>query len=220
VAAGTGLADGGRAVRVGSGTGSASSSLPASLSPGGSAAPGGSATGVAVALGTGDAALVRDGTGTGVATGPPDAVGVTVGVTDPPEGTGTGVADGDGDVAAPTGAGLAWARPVAAIAAVPPPMIASPVTAAITQARLTRGRLLLESMCFSRIRLVRWFVGGKYGRGRGRLRRQGRNLPGCSAVYARAGETDKRGLRWLMVTRSSLSSLRRATPACGMPRTC
>jgi hypothetical protein len=167
--------------------------LPASLSPGGSAAPDGSATGVAVALGTGAATLVRDGTGTGVATGPPDAVGVAAGVTDPAEGTGTGVADGDGGVAAPTGAGLLWACPVAAIAAVPPPMSASPVTAAITQARLTRGRLLLESMCFSRIRLVRWFVGGKYGRGRGKLRRHDRNLPGRSAVYARAGEPTREG---------------------------
>jgi hypothetical protein len=174
VVGGTGRADavgdGAGTPRAGSGTGVASSSLPASLSPAGSSAPVGSGTGTAVALGTGAAdrvhdgtgtgaavALgtgaadrVHDGTGTGVATGPPDAVGIAVGEANLPEGTGTGVAGtgvAGGDVATPTcPAGPSWACPVAAIAAVPPPMRASPVTPAITQARLTRGRLLLDSM--------------------------------------------------------------------------
>jgi hypothetical protein len=218
---GAGLADGAETARVGSGIGGASSSLPESLSPGGSAAPVGSGTGVAhaVALGAGVAPLVRAGTGTGVAVrqgvgtgagvaavlrvgtgagvavGHAAAVGVTVGVADPDAATGAGAAlVADGDVTTPTcAAGWSWACPVAAIAAVPPPMSASPVTPAITQARLTRGRLLLESMCFSRIRLVVCFVGGKYGRRRRKLCRRGRNLPGRSAVYARAGEQTREG---------------------------
>ena len=187
-AVGAGLADGAATAPVGSGTGVASSSLPESLSPAGSGAPVGSATGIAGVLGTGAAVLLGDGTGAGV--GP--VVGVAVGVAEPAEATGTGVADGD--VTTPTGAaGASWTCPVAAIAAVPPPMRASPVTPAITQARLTRGRLLLESMCFSRIRLVLWFVGGKYGRRCGKLCRRGRNLPGRSAVYARAGDQKREG---------------------------
>lgn len=187
-----GLAVGAGTARVGSGTGVGSSSLPESLSPGGSAAPVGSGTGAAVAPGTGAAALVRDGTGAGVAAGSRLAVGVAVGVAGPREATGAGVADGD--VTTPTcAAGPSWDCPVAAIAAVPPPMRASPVTPAITQARLTCGRLLLESMCVSRMRLVLCFVGGKYGRRRGKLCRRGRNLPGRSAVYARTGEQTREG---------------------------
>jgi hypothetical protein len=194
-AVGAGLADGAATVPVGSGTGVASSSLPESLSPAGSGAPVGSATGVAGVLGTGAAARVRDGTGAGVAALLRDGTGAAVGVADPAEATGTGPAVvADGDVTTPTcAAGPLRACPVAAIAAVPPPMRASPVTPAITQARLTRGRLLLESMCFSRIRLVLWFVGGKYGRRCGKLCRRGRNLPGRSAVYARAGDQKREG---------------------------
>lgn len=191
LAADVGLADGAGTARVGSGTGVASSSLPESLSPGGSAAPVGSGTGAAVALGTGVAALVRDGTGAGVAAGSRLVVEVAVGLAAPAEATGTGVADGD--VTPPTcAAGPLWDCPVAAIA-VPPPMRAIPVTPAITQARLTRDRLLLESMCFSRMWLVVWFVGGKYGRRHGKLCRRGRNLPGRSAVYARTGEQKREG---------------------------
>lgn len=147
-------------------------------------APVGSGAGLAVALGTGlavvlgtgtgDAELVRDGTGAGVVLGPPDLVG-----------------DGVGVATRTCGAGASWACPVAAIAAVPPPRRASPVTPAITQARLTRGRLLLDCMFFSRMRL--WFVGGKYGRPARKLCRRARNLPGCPAVYARAGEQTREG---------------------------
>jgi RNA polymerase sigma-70 factor (sigma-E family) len=146
-------------------------------------APVGSGTGRAVALGTGlavvlgtgtgDAELVRDGTGAGVALGPPDLVG-----------------DGVGSATPTFAAGASWACPVAAIATVPPPRRASPVTPAITQARLTRGRLLLDCMCFSRMRV--WFVGGKYGQPPRKLCRRGRNLPGGSAVYARTGNRRER----------------------------
>jgi hypothetical protein len=124
-------------------------------------------------MGTGDAVLVRDGMGTG------EAVGVAVGVAmGEAVGTATGVAVG----VAVGVAGPPWACPVAAIAAVPPPSRASPVTAAITQARLTRGRLLLDSICVSRMRMRLWFVGGKYGRPSGKLCLRGRNLPGGPAV--------------------------------------
>jgi hypothetical protein len=184
-----GVADGAGSDPVGTATGVASSSLPASGSPAGSPAPVGSGTGVAVGADVGVRGPLRDGIGTG------EAVLVRDGI-----GTGDGAAvlvrDGTGDGAAVGAAGAGdppWACPVAAIAAVPPPSRASPVTAAITQARLTRGRLLLDSMCVSRMRMRLWFVGGKYGRPAVKLCARGRNLRGRPAVYARAGEATREG---------------------------